>query len=53
MELDLNARNPTTDDYMPSPLPYIEYLYGYNDPAFSFNSFPMEANTFTPLPTHL
>ena len=53
MEVDLNAMNPQTNDYVLSSLPFNEQLYGYNDLTSSFNSIPKKVNTFTPLPIHV
>ena len=52
-ELDLNVRNPQTDDYVPSSLPYNEHTYGSSDPTSLFDSYPVEINTFDPFSTNV
>ena len=51
--LDLNARNPSTDNYVPSSLTCTEHLYGSSDLTSLFNLYLIEVNTFNPSPTHV
>ena len=52
MELDLNAQNPSTNNYVLSSLTCIDHLYDSNDSTSLFDSYPTESEHIQ-CPTHL